>query len=441
MKIPSKYVLNLIFANLFWSFIPIVVTGLFTEISILTIIFLRFLIAGISLFFTAILIVFINNSSNKEKKISIKELILNLRHKNKRFYNIRTYNYYFLIGFFGIILHIIFYFLALKKTSIPFAMIGTLMTIIFVSLYEKGVNYERFDIFRILFIIMLSFSIIIITFVSLQGAELKGIPIELPGFIYLLLYSITASFLYISIDRDSYSKKELENININKYYKIPRALLKMSISFISGVIILVPISFLLTILPIETDITQEAISFFNDITVLFDILSRWEIIYLIIFATILPYLLIFLAKVNWRSTNLTYSQWSSIIGLIDPISTLIFSVLLVNEFFPYEYLIIVIVFLIITIVLRYAHEVRNIVHAKILLKIKKGCLNKIPLKILKFYGVKEIISLIGEFDLMLHVKVNSFKDFHYLINRQLKPFDEILDLKVQFVDKIVDKTN
>lgn len=441
MKIPSKYVLNLIFANLFWSFIPIVVTGLFTEISILTIIFLRFLIAGISLFFTAILIVFINNSSNKEKKISIKELILNLRHKNKRFYNIRTYNYYFLIGFFGIILHIIFYFLALKKTSIPFAMIGTLMTIIFVSLYEKGVNYERFDIFRILFIIMLSFSIIIITFVSLQGAELKGIPIESPGFIYLLLYSITASFLYISIDRDSYSKKELENININKYYKIPRALLKMSISFISGVIILVPISFLLTILPIETDITQEAISFFNDITVLFDILSRWEIIYLIIFATILPYLLIFLAKVNWRSTNLTYSQWSSIIGLIDPISTLIFSVLLVSEFFPYEYLIIVIVFLIITIVLRYAHEVRNIVHAKILLKIRKGCLNKIPLKILKFYGVKEIISLIGEFDLMLHVKVNSFKDFHYLINRQLKPFDEILDLKVQFVDKIVDKTN
>ncbi|MFX0048564.1 MAG: Lrp/AsnC ligand binding domain-containing protein, partial [Candidatus Hermodarchaeota archaeon] len=228
---------------------------------------------------------------------------------------------------------------------------------------------------------------------------------------------------------------------INKYYKIPRALLKMSISFISGVIILVPISFLLTIIPIKTDMTQEAISFFNDITVLFDILSRWEIIYLIIFATILPYLLIFLAKVNWRSTNLTYSQWSSIIGLIDPISTLIFSVLLVSEFFPYEYLIIVIVFLIITIVLRYAHEVRNIVHAKILLKIKKGCLNKIPLKILKFYGVKEIISLIGEFDLMLHVKVNSFKDFHYLINRQLKPFDEILDLKVQFVDKIVDKTN
>ena len=441
MKIPSKYILNLIVANLFWSFIPIVVTGLFAEISILTIIFLRFFISGIFLFFTALMIVFINNTINREKKISIKELIYNLRHKNRRFYNIRTYNYYFLIGFFGIILHIIFYFLALKKTSIPFAMIGMLMTIIFISLYEKGVNYEKFDIFRILFIVMLSFSIISITFVSLQGAELKGNPIELFGFIYLVLYSITGSFLYISIDRDSSSKRELENVNINKYYKIPRALIKMSISFISGVIILVSFSFLIAILPIETDITEEAISFFKDFTVLFAILSRWEILYLIIFATIIPYLLIFLANVNWRSKNLTYSQWSSILGLIDPISTLIFSVLLINEFFPHEYLIIIVVFLIITIVLRYAHEVNNIVQVKILLKIKKGCLNKIPLKILKLYGVREINSLIGEFDLMLHVKVNSFKDFHYLINRKLKSINEILDLKVQFVDKIEDLSN
>jgi DNA-binding Lrp family transcriptional regulator len=50
--------------------------------------------------------------------------------------------------------------------------------------------------------------------------------------------------------------------------------------------------------------------------------------------------------------------------------------------------------------------------------------------------VREIYSLIGEFDLMLHVKVNSFRDFHYLLNKQLKTIDEILALEVQFVDKI-----
>ena len=436
MKLPSKYLSNLIIANLLWSFIPIVVKNLFSEISILTIIFLRFFISGIILFVIAISLVFVNNYLNHEKRISLKELFLNLRHKNRRFYKIRQYNYYFLIGFFGIILHIFFYFLALKKTSIPFVMIGMLMTIIFISFYEKGVNYEKFDIFRILFIVMLSFSILIITFVSLQGAEIKNDPIELLGFIFLVLYSITSSFLYISIDRDSFSKKELLNININKYYKIPRALIKMAIAFISGVILLIPASILIAFLPFETDITQEVIAFFNELRFIFVILGRGEIIYLIIFATIIPYLLIFLARVNWEPTNLTYSQWSSILGLIDPISTLIFSVLIVNEFFPFEYLIIVIVFLVITIVLRYAHEVKNSIRAKILLKIKRGSLKLISIKILKFYGVREIDSLIGEYDLMLHVKVNSFKDFHYLINRKLKFIDEILDLKVQFVDKI-----
>ncbi|MHA1509515.1 MAG: Lrp/AsnC ligand binding domain-containing protein, partial [Promethearchaeota archaeon] len=169
---------------------------------------------------------------------------------------------------------------------------------------------------------------------------------------------------------------------------------------------------------------------------IFVILGRWEIIYLIIFATILPYLLIFLAKVNWKTTILTYSQWSSILGLIDPMSTLIFSVILLNEFFPHGYLIIIIVFLVITIVLRYAHEVRNIVQAKILLKIKNGSLKLMPIKILKYNGVRKIESLIGRYDLMLHVKVNSFKDFHYLINRKLKNIDEILAIEVQFVDKV-----
>ena len=436
MKLPSKYLSNLVIANLLWSFIPIVVIGLFSEISILTIIILRFFISGIVLFVIAISLVCVNNYLNKEKKISLKELFLNLRHKNKRFYGIRQYNYNFLIGFFGIILHILFYFLALKRTSIPFVMIGTLMTLVFISLYEKGVNYEKFDIFKILFIVMLSFSILIITSVSLQGAEIKGDPIDLLGFFYLVLYSITGSFLYISIDRDSFSKKELINVNVNKYYKIPRALIKMSISFISGVILLIAAALLIALLPFETDITQEAIAFFSELQFILVILGRWEIIYLIIFATILPYLLIFLARVNWKTTNLTYSQWSSILGLIDPISALIFSVLLVNEFFPHGYLIIVIVFLVITIVLRYAHEVKNVVHAKILLKIKKGSLKLIPLKILKFYGVKEIESLIGRYDLLLHVKVNSFKDFHYLINRKLKLMDDILAIKVQFVDEI-----
>jgi DNA-binding Lrp family transcriptional regulator len=314
-------------------------------------------------------------------------------------------------------------------------MIGILLTIIFIAFYEKGVNYEKFDVFRILFILMLTVAIIIIISVSFRGAQLSGTPIELRGIIYLILYSITGSFLYISIERDSFSKKELRNINKNKYYKIPRALLKMSIAFISGVVILILVLLIILLLPFETDFSQETIIFFNNLLSLSSIIFRWEIIYLIIFATIIPYLLIFLANVNWKTTSLTYSQWSSILGLIDPISTLIFAVLLSSEYFPHEYLIIVVVFLVIAVVLRYAHEVKNVINAYILLKIKRGCLDTISLRILKIYGIKEIYSLIGKFDLMLKVRVNSFKDFHYLINRKLKPLNGILEVEVQFVNK------
>ena len=436
LRISNKYIINIILANILWSFIPIVVKGLFAEISIITIIFLRFLISGITLFIIAILLVIVNNHINDKKKISLKELFVNLRHKNKRFYDIRTYKYYFLLGFFGIILHIIFYFLALKTTSIPFTMIGMLLTIILIAFYEKGVNFERFDVFRVLFLLMLIFSIIIILFVSFMGAISMGNTIEPQGFFYIVMYSITGSFLYISIERDTFSKNELRNINVNRYYKIPRSLIKMAISFTSGILFLLPIIVVVGLLPFELDITQEIHAFFSEISSIFNILERWEIIYLIIFATILPYLLIFLANVNWKSKNLTYSQWSSIIGLIDPMSVLIFSVLLTGEYFPYEYLIIVIVFLSITIILRYAHEVRNVVQAFILLKIKKGCLQNLPIRILKFYGVKKIETLVGEFDLIVQVKVNSFKDYHYLINRKLKPMEEIISLKAQFVDNI-----
>ena len=117
-------------------------------------------------------------------------------------------------------------------------------------------------------------------------------------------------------------------------------------------------------------------------------------------------------------------------------STLIFSVILVNEFFPIEYLMIVIALLVITIVFRYAHEVKNVVHAYIFLKIKKGFLKILSLKILKFYGVRQIDSLIGDYDLLLHIKLNSFKDFNNLVNRKLKSIEGILDLEVQFINKI-----
>lgn len=433
----NKLIINIIVANLLWSFIPVIVEDLFLEISILMVIFLRFLISGFALLIIAIILVIINNRISHNASISFRFLFKNLLHKNRRFFDIKNITYYFYLGFFGIILNIIFFFLTLKTTSITFTMIGFLLSVIFIAFYEKGVNFEKFDIFKVLYIIILFFSIIILVFVGSTGAVLQGRPLMLNGVIYLLIFSISISFLYIVINRDAYSGEEIKIINKNKNYKIPRFLIKMSISFLIGVICMIPILLFIYVLPIETDLTNEISTFFAQFGSLFLILGRWELIFLIVFSTIIPYLLIFVANVNWKSTDLTYSQWSSILNLIDPMGSIIFSAILVNEYFPLELLIIIIFLLVFTFVFRYSHEVKNLVQAVILVRLKKGSPDRTALRIFKYYGITSIFVLIGTHDLLLKVKISSIKDFYRLINIRLKPLKDIEDIEILFINKVI----
>jgi hypothetical protein len=316
-------------------------------------------------------------------------------------------------------------------------MIGFLLSVIFIAFYEKGVNFEKFDIFKVLYIILLFFTIIIFIFVGSIGASLEGRPVMLNGIIYLLAFSISISFLYIVINRDAYSGEETRIIEQNRNYKIPRFLIKMAFSFLFGIIFMIPLVLLVYIIPIETDLTYEISTFFTQFPNISQILSRGDMIFLIIFSTIIPYLLIFIANVNWKSENLTYSQWNSILNLIDPLASILLSVIFVNEYFPHELLIIVIFLLAFTFVIRYSHEVKNLVQAVLLLSLKKGSINRIALRVFKYYGVRSAYAIAGPHDVLLNVKLSSIKDFYNLINLRLKPLDEIEDIKILFINKII----
>ena len=431
----NRLLINIVIANLLWSFIPIVVSNLLLEVSIIMVIFLRFLVAGIFLFLLAILITIYNNKFTHNKEISIKLLIKNLFHKNRRFYYIKNLYYYWLLGFFGIVLHIIFFFLALKTTSIIFTMIGFLLSIIIIAFYEKGVNFEKLDIFKILYIIMLIFSIIILVFVSIVGGVFdEKQPFN--GILYLIIFSITISFLYIVINRDAYSKEETKIISKNKYYKIPRFLLKISLSFLLGIASMIPFVFMMGLIPFPNELKYESIKYFEQILNFFTIAGRWEILYLIIFSTIIPYVLIFIANINWKSEYLTYSQWSSILNLIDPMSSILFTVILLKAYFPLELLIITIFLLIVTIVFRYAHETKNLVRAYLVITVKKGTFKPLVLRILKYYGITKISALIGTYDLLVDVKISSIKDLYFLVNQRLKPINEIKNIEILFINRI-----
>jgi len=429
----------LILASILWSLIPAIVVNLFDQLSIFTILFLRFLIAGIFFFFLALLFIFFNNKkmNDPQMRILLRNLFKYINHRNKRFFNVKFIYYYCILGFFGIILQVIFYFLALKETTIAFTMIGYQISIILVAFYEHGVEAEKLDFFKVLYLIILIFCISIISHVQFQLYQHKQpVSISFLGFLYVFSMAICMSFLNISMGKESFSKEEIEFSNRNKNFKMVKLLFKISLVFLTGILFMIPFLLVVYFFPFSMILTKELMQFLFELTILPSILIKWEILFLIIFSTVIPYLLFFIASVNWNPYYLTFSQWESIVMLIEPIGGILFGVLLIGEFFPLDFLIIVLFLLSISILLRYAHESRNKVNALILLKYKFHLFKGLPLKLLKLNGITRVESLIGTHDLLLTVKTNSIKELYYLINTELKTKLEMDDVEILFMTQI-----
>lgn len=160
----NKNILLIISANILWSFVPVIVFGLFDEFSIITIIFLRFFFSAIVLLALALLFILYNNRYSSNERITLKETFRFVIDKNKEFFNLRYIIFLGFIGFIGIILQLIFFFLALKYTTISLTMIGFLISIIMVAIFVH--KSEKLDLFKMLYLLVLIFSIVIIIFIK-----------------------------------------------------------------------------------------------------------------------------------------------------------------------------------------------------------------------------------------------------------------------------------
>jgi len=429
----NKNILFLIIANILWSLIPVIVLGLFDEFSIITIIFLRFFFSAIVLLSLAIIFVFINNKYTSNERIGFKELFQFTISKNKDFFNLRYIYYIAILGFIGIILQLIFFFLALKFTSISLTMLGFQLSIVIIAFYEHGNKSEKLDIFKALYLVVLIFSITIIILVK---AEQTGITFSSLGFLYIIIFTICLTFFHIIVTQDKFGKKEIKLINRNENYKIPRLLIKISFMFFAGIGLMFPFIIFLYLLPFQTDLTYEITNFFREIPTIHIILLRWEIIFLILFSTIIPYLLLFIAYAKWSPFHLTYRQWNSILSVIEPIGSILFGVLFNIEAFDTIFLIIVLFLLIMSILLRYIHESTNKVNALIMIKRSKGTMDKLALKLLKNDGVYCVQYLVGTYDMILSIKTNSIRELYYLVNDKIRKLMEIKEINILFINEI-----
>ena len=429
----NKNILFIIVANILWSLIPIIVLGLFDEYSIITIIFLRFFFSAIVLLGIAIIFVIINNKYTSNEKIGFKVLFQFTMSKNGDFFKLRFIYYFAILGFIGIILQLIFFFLALKFTTISLTMIGFQLSIIIIAFYEHGNKSEKLDIFKALYLVVLIFSIAIIILVK---AEQTGIIFSSLGFLYIIIFSICLTFFHIIVSQDKFGKKEIQLINKNENYKIPRLLIKISFIFFAGIGLMFPFLILLYLLPFQTDLSYEITKFFHEIPSIPIILLRWEILFLIILSTIIPYLLLFIAYAKWNPYHLTYRQWNSILTTIEPIGSILFAVLLNIEAFETMFLIIVLFLLTMSILLRYIHESTNRINAFIMIKRRKGTMDKLALQLLKNDGVCCVQYLVGTYDIILTIKTNSIRDLYYLVDEKIRNLMEIKDIKILFINKI-----
>ncbi|MEJ2249845.1 MAG: EamA family transporter [Candidatus Lokiarchaeota archaeon] len=432
----NKSIINIIIANFLWSLIPIFVSSLFDTTSIIMVIFLRFIISGLFFLLLALILILINNRFTERRKIPFKIIFHILRNKNQRFLNLKNISYFTILGFFGIIMQLIFYFLGLKTTTIALTMIGFQISIILVAVYEHGVKTEKLGVFKILYLLILVFSISIIIYVKLSEAVAQNQSLNLLGIIYVILFGIFLTFFQIFLNRDRYSEQEIDIMTENHSFKVIRLLIKISLTFLFGILCLMPLSLILLILPLDINLFNETVKFFTEFQNIFPILIKWQMIFLIVFSTIIPFLLVFISSITWKPYSLTYSQWNSILTLIEPIGGLFFGVLLIGEYFPWEFLAIVIFLLLISILFRYVHESTNVVNAYLFLKLQRGFLSSLPLKLLEYHGVNKIEHITGLFDMKVTVKTNSIRDFYYLVNDKLRNYSEIKSIAILFIDKI-----
>lgn len=428
----NKYISLIIFANVFWSFIPVAVTPLFEDVSILMIVFLRFLVSGIIFFVIAMIFPIACNRYSPSCPISHKLLFNFVLSRNNDFFKMRNIVYLAILGFCGIVLQLIMYFLALKLTTISLAVTGFAITIIIVAFYQHGAKSEKLDVFKGLYVLILIVSVFIIFFVKMQ----EGTEINPNGIIYIVIFSISLSIFQIAVKKDSYSKEEIKVLNGNKYYKMARLFMKISITLLLGVALMFPFILIITFLPFQTDLTQEIELFFSQFSELHLIMFRWEISFLIFGATIIPYFLVFWAAIKWSNYSLTFSQWNTILTIIEPIGSIAFGVFLLNEFFPVDYLLIVIFLLVVSILLRYVHETQNKINAYLLIKRNRQSMKDLPLKLLKLNGVIGVNSLIGAHDLLVNVRSSSIVQFQYLVYEDLRKMEEISEIKILFINKI-----
>ncbi|OLS15334.1 MAG: hypothetical protein RBG13Loki_1039 [Promethearchaeota archaeon CR_4] len=415
--------LCLFLVNFLFGIAPLFVNEL-KEISVFSLSFFRF--AGSAIFEIIIIFAVIAWLSRRFRKAGIQKGFLTLVRQSFRNY-FKARNPHFLNGksqlgylaFLGFLLgniSIPFYFLSYLEAGVVMSTIFVnALTLILISAVNWAKGEEHMDLLKIIDLTLLIAAVFAIAYGN-QGkppGSLTILPILLIG-ITIVVYS---TFL-IMLGRDTSQQTELvEDVRFADLPKTPqleraalflRVMLKLFGIHILGAVLLIPWTFLLSVVTPATPIGIHAQTFITqDLFQSFSHFLNPAILGLIVLCTTLPYFLLVFSAITWPKNALKHEIWTSVFTLVDPLVGLYIGLFVWKDNIRADYVAFTTIFLIAGIVIRYFYETVNARRFLFVISLKQNYFTQFVTILRKIKEIDQFNVVLGTYDVILHLTVRS----------------------------------
>ncbi len=448
----QKNIIGLIIINILWGFIPFPAAGLFDKYSIYLVVFTRFLFMGVILLIISIIGMF-------REKISPRVMFLYLREKNTKFFSLPQWAYLLIVAAFTLNGNVLLFFYGLKTVGAIITAMGFIIALVVISILNWGYHKEEFSSFKFLYLAVLIISLTILAVISNSTEQETSTSFSIDALILVLFYGITLGLFVITTDRDSRTEREVQVRHIHKNYENLRSLFKLSLISLFAVISLFPTLLFIESISSSLSVGGEIRQFFSEVSegLWWNLAWNWNGIILIIFCTIIPFVAFYRLADSWKGET-TFDLWAGVLQILEPIINIILGITLLGEIFPEEWLAVIIILLIIAIITKYISETQANVQAILLIRLTSniqleeekisGKVSNPPRQntaiknkddiIRYFYKIKsirEVSSIIGEYDIMCDISAPTQKYLNMIILNRIPLISRIESYDLEIITK------
>ncbi|MBN2153985.1 MAG: Lrp/AsnC ligand binding domain-containing protein [Candidatus Lokiarchaeota archaeon] len=427
LKQPRFLIATIIGSNVVWGLIPLFAVPILDAYpdSTLSIVFIRFCFASIVMFafvaFQAIL-----NTIRKHRPLlgslaffqtGWKDLKIYLTSRNRSFMNLPHLSFVFVLGFFGVTLNVTSYFVGLRQLPLTFVLLGAPGGfIILAALYNVAKGKERLSLFKAVYIALMILALVLIVLAQQQGEA--TVEPTLVGIVALILNILSVFIYYVYVGRDRFAPEEaILKRPRSGNYRLMRTATKLAAFMAFGALATLAIVPACMVVPIPY-LNMLGWGFVHTVGIFFGGAFWPQLLFMVVACTVLPNLLIFLASMWWDpETSLTFEAWTSILNVIDPITSITASVLAGFQRVDTLFLVLTVVVLVIAILLRFIHERETKINALIFLKTRHGTMKEVLQFLVGLKEIRKFFYVTGKPDIMIKATFGSIREYYHFLSR------------------------